>query len=68
MKTMDRMKMVKTLMDGVHDSLSVYCKAKGDKKYPPYAGCDVPMEHCKESIRRRITLLREELLIISKEL
>ena len=68
MKTMDRVNMVKSLAEGVCDSLSVYCAAKGDRPYPPYAGCDVPMEHCKESIKRRITVIREELLNISKEL
>lgn len=68
MKTTERMHMVALMTKGLESSVDTYCKAKGKKDYSPYAGYDVPREDCKESIKRRITLIREELLNISKEL
>lgn len=68
MKTTERMHMVALMTKGLESSVDTYCKAKGKKDCSPYPGYDVPMEHCKESIKRRIILIREELLNISKEL
>lgn len=68
MKTTERMHMVAVMTEGLESSVSTYCKAKGKKDYSPSAGYDVSREDCKESIKRRITLIREELLNISKEL
>lgn len=68
MKTTERMHMVAVMMEGLESSVDTYCKAKEKKGYAPSAGYEVSREDCKESIKRRITLIREELLNISKEL
>lgn len=68
MKTTERMHMVAVMTEGLESSVDTYCKAKEKKGYSPYVGYDLPREDGKESIKRRITLIREELLNISKEL
>lgn len=68
MKTTERMHMVAVMTEGLESSVDTYCKAKEKKGYSPYIGLDVSREDCKESIKRRIILIREELLNISKEL
>lgn len=53
------------------ESVSIVGGSHGKKEkkgYSPSAGYEVSREDCKESIKRRITLIREELLNISKEL
>lgn len=68
MKTTERMHMVAVMTEGLESSVTAYCEAKKKKGYSPSAGYEVSREDCKESIKRRITLIREELLNISKEL
>lgn len=68
MRTTERMHIVAVLTKGLESSVDTYCKMKEKKGYFPYIGLDVPRKDCKESIKRRITLIREELLNISKEL
>ena len=68
MKTTERMHMVAVMTEGLESSVDTYCKAKEKKGYSPWTGHDIPREDGKESIKRRITLIREELLNISKEL
>lgn len=68
MKTTERMHMVAVMMEGLESSVTTYCEAKKKKGYTPSAGYEVSREDCKGSIKRRITLIREELLNISKEL
>ena len=68
MKTTERMHMVAVMTEGLESSVDTYYKAKEKKGYSPSAGYVVSREDCKESIKRRITLIREELLNISKEL
>ena len=68
MKTTERMHMVAVMTEGLESSVDTYCKAKKKKGYSPYIGLDVSRKDCKEFIKRRITLIREELLNISKEL
>ena len=68
MKTTERMHMVAVMTQGLESSVTTYCEAKKKNGYSPSAGYDVSREDCKESIKRRITLIREELLNISKEL
>ena len=68
MKTTERMHMVAVMTEGLESSVDTDCKAKEKKGYSPSAGYEVSREDCKESIKRRITLIREELLNISKEL
>lgn len=68
MKTTERMHMVAVMTEGLESSVDTYCKAKEKNGYSPSAGYEVLREDCKSSIKRRITLIREELLNISKEL
>ena len=68
MKTTERMHIVAVLTKGLESSVNTYCKVKEKNGYSPYIGLDVSRKDCKESIKRRITLIREELLNISKEL
>ncbi len=68
MKTTERMHMVAVMMEGLESSVTTYCEAKKKNGYTPCAGYEVSREDCKESIKRRIILIREELLNISKEL
>lgn len=68
MKTTERMHMVAVMTEGLESSVDTYCEVKEKKGYSPCAGYGVSREDCKESIKRRITLIREELLNISKEL
>ena len=68
MKTTERMHMVAVMMKGLESSVDTYYKAKEKKGYSPSFGYDLPRKDCRESIKRRITLIREELLNISKEL
>lgn len=68
MKTTERMHMVAVMTEGLESSVATYCEVKEKKGYSPSAGYEVSREDCKESIKRRITLIREELLNISKEL
>lgn len=68
MKTTERMHMVAVMTEGLESSVTAYCEAKTKKGYSPFAGYDIPREDSKESIKRRITVIREELLNISKEL
>ena len=68
MKTTVRIHMVAVMTEGLESSVATYCEVKEKNGYSPCAGYEVSREDCKESIKRRITLIREELLNISKEL
>ena len=68
MKTTERMHMVVVMTAGLESSVNAYCEVKTKKGYSPSVGYDISREDGKESIKRRITLIREELLNISKEL
>lgn len=68
MKTTERMHMVAVMTEGLESSVSAYCEVKKKKGYSPSVGYDIPKEDGKESIKRRITVIREELRNISKEL
>lgn len=57
------------LLGSVNESLDRYHMAKIKRGgNTPFKGYDVEPEDCKCSIRRRIMLIREELLKISKSL
>lgn len=54
----------KLLMEGVSDSADYICnKTRTGEMYP-----DIPPEHSKESIKRRCVQIRQELLMVMKEL
>ena len=68
LKTTERMYMVAVMTQGLESSVAAYCEVKEEKGRTPFGGYDISREDSKESIKRRITLIREELLNISKEL
>ena len=68
MKTTERMHMVAVMMEGLESSVTTYCEVKEKKGRTPFVGYNISREDSKESIKRRITLIREELLNIGKEL
>ena len=54
----------KMLMNGVSDSADyIWSKTRAGEMYP-----DIPPEHSKESIKRRCVQIRQELLMVMKEL
>lgn len=54
----------KLLLQGVSESADeIWHKTRAGEKYP-----DVPLWHSKESIKRRCIQIRQELLIVIKEL
>ena len=54
----------KLLMEGVSESVDYNCnKTRAGEMYPY-----VPPEHSKESIKRRCVQIRQELLMVMKEL
>lgn len=54
----------KLLMEGVSDSVNyIWSKTRAGEMY-----ADVPPEHSKESIKRRCVQIRQELLMVMKEL
>lgn len=63
-----RIELIHLLTEELVDTSLHYEKAASKKKYPPYAGCDVAMFDCREALKRRITILREELLELSRTL
>ena len=67
MSIIDRLKMLMLASKDLNDAVKVYADAKAECKYV-YAGCAVPMHCSKESIKRRITQMRQDLLLLEKEL
>ena len=68
MNTDKRIELIHLMSMELHDTVSVYNKVKKDKGYSPCAGYGVEKFESKEAIKRRITVLREELLELSKSL
>lgn len=67
MTNLDRMKLLTLGMKDLDDAVKVYEKAKAEGSYV-YAGYGVPMHCCKEAIKRRITQMRQDLLLLEKGL
>ena len=67
MNNLDRMKLLKLAVQDMSDAVHVYEKAKADYGYI-YAGANVPKYCSKESIKRRITQIRQDLLVLEKGL
>ena len=65
---MTEMEMIMTLLSGVAESYKKYDAAKRKKGYQPMTGYDIENVDSKESIQRRITVIREQLLKLSKSL
>lgn len=68
MKTKERIELIHLLGEELHDTVSVYDKVTRDKGYTPAPGYGVERFESKEAIQRRIKVLREELLKLSKSL
>ena len=67
--TLKSIEAVSFLVESVKHSLEVYEKETKAQGHRPYAGYgDLTIEDSKESIQRRITVIRQELLKISKSL
>lgn len=65
---MKEMDMIMTLLSGVAESYKRYDREKRENGRQPMTGYDVANIDSKESIQRRITVIREELLKLSKSL
>lgn len=65
----DRMALVNLAVKDLNDAVNEYVKAKKESgNRTPYPGYDVPMHCSKESIKRRIKQLRQDLLLLEKGL
>jgi len=65
---MNEINMIMMLMKSVAESYKRYDREKRENGYQPMTGYDVANTDSKESIQRRITVIREELLKLSKSL
>ena len=68
MEKSERLRMVETMVKSLGESLSRYedCQKSGTRY--PYAGYGVTREDSKESMLRRITCIREQLLVLGEQL
>lgn len=67
MTNLDRMKMLALAVKDLEDAVKTYEKAKTDKGSPVYVW-DVPRHCTKEAIKRRITQIRQDLLMLERSL
>lgn len=67
-KRIDRLHMVEQLLSGVEESLKAYEDAEKESGFSPMTGYGLDSCNGKYSIQRRITVIREELLKLSKSL
>jgi hypothetical protein len=68
MKIVDRAMSIELLAKSLCESVMSYDDVMKEPNDYPQAGFDVSMHDSKTSIKRQITLLRSELLELSKEL
>lgn len=66
MNMKNRIELIHFLGEELYETSLRYEKAKSENIYP-IAGCTVAMFDCKETLKRRIKVLREELLELSKQ-
>lgn len=68
MEKSERLRMVETMVKSLGESLARYedCQKSGTRY--PYAGYGVTREDSKESMLRRITCIREQLLVLGEQL
>ena len=67
MNNLDRMKFLMLLANDLNDAMQVYENIKAVDKVI-YPGCNVPMHCNKKAIKRRITQMRQDLLLLEKGL
>lgn len=68
MEKSERLRMVETMVKSLGESLARYedCQRSGTRY--PYGGYGVTREDSKESMLRRITCIREQLLVLGEQL
>lgn len=67
MNRKNRIELIHLLGEELHDTATTYDRVETEKEYPPIAGYgDISNYETKEAIQRRIKVLREELLQLSK--
>lgn len=67
MNNFDRMKMIMLAAKDLEDAVKVYAKVVAEDRYT-YPGCNIPLHCTKEAIKRRITQMRQDLLLLEKGL
>lgn len=67
MKIVDRAMSIEFLSKSLTESVMAYDDVMGTNEYPSI-GCGISFHNSKTSIKRQITLLRSELLQLSKDL
>lgn len=65
MTNVDHMKLIVLETKDLEEAVNAYEKAKSERKYT-YEYVDVPRCHSKEAVKRRITQLRQDLLMLKK--
>lgn len=68
MEKSERLRMVETMVKSLGESLARYedCQKSGTRY--PYDGYGVTREDSKESMLRRITCIREQLLVLGEQI
>lgn len=67
MTNVDNMELIVLGTKDLEEAVSAYEKAKSERKYT-YEYVDVPRYHSKRAIKRRITQLRQDLLMLGEGL
>lgn len=69
MKKSERLRMVETMVKSLGESLTRYedCQKKTGNKHP-WAGYMLCREDSRESMLRRITCIREQLLVLGQQI
>ena len=68
MNIKERNELIHLLGEELHQTVATYDKLTREKGYTPIPGYGCENFESKEAIRRRITIMREELLQLSKSL
>ncbi len=69
MKKSERLRMVETMVKSLGESLARYeTYQKKTGKNHPWAGCMPCREDSRESMLRRITCIREQLLVLGEQI
>lgn len=67
MNNLDRMKLIMLATQDLNDAVIAYEKARKVNPEKDDVWWDLPRNHTRESIRRRIKQIRQDLLLLGKE-
>lgn len=67
MKPMERMVLLMMSVQDLSEAVEIYAKCMEDNGHV-YSGYDVPLYHSKDSIKRRIVQMRQNLLMLQNEI